>query len=528
MQSYRRQLLFRYSPALLQASGDQGNSQPSASPPVTSGSSAGSAALAARKASRLGFFKRRDADSQAWMMENFSKAETLPSGIKIYNLPPPAKSGDSNFELYKKSTSDFVSTVDPNTIVGVGLGAGFGSRPDRRLGWLRPRKQDHLTPLPPEEQEKQIMRQIHEDGMQNVPEAKTPQERKQQIERMLKYMKSYDGMTLSRQEHFLLADLDFEKDAILFGNDRDEFVANVEKLKEVILQYNRWERTDNGYLYGTWFCKFACIWLIVDSTQTYFRFRMLRDSLDEFCVMTTEEINALKDKRSLDFKRVEEELQHNPPNFAPVIDTITTEFKRVRAEERAREEAEVVERAKLQEALSAITPSFSDDSGTTVIVGPGEGEQQSSLVYLTPEEKRRAHPMDTTFESVVKAKEEAAARQRDMSVYLKGSLDSTAGANEGVTSGQPWYKKVWRKVFPSSSPEGHLSVPGSAVDNANVNYEVLSRTDYIKFSYAAAPTSIATVRSIRRILLPRSDDYTQIVREEMADYKRSKDAAESY
>lgn len=487
-------------------------------------------AAAAEKAKQTGFMKRKDFDSHSFMMKTFAKSETLPSGIKVYNLPPTVSAeGDASFDQYRKTTSDYLSKVSPNTLVGVGLGAGFGSRGDKRLGWLRSR-QDHLTPMPPEEEYKALLKKSETEGVQDLPEAKTPQERKEQIERLLKYMKSYDGMTLSHNDHFLLVDLDFEKDSLLFGSSREEFTKNVDKLKEVILQYNRWERTDNAYRYGTMFMKFATAWLLVDCLQTYLRFKVLRDSLDEFIVMTNETIESLKQKRLIDYEIAAKELEINPPNFAPVVATIVEERRRVREEAATKEREAQEAAAATQQALDALrgvslpsTDAAAEASslfGTDVLALPAVSANatpaaRSSAKTLSDEDRRLSHPMDTTHEAKVKAFLEADERRKAMSQFAKKELDE-AGRSKERRSAFGFVASYFRgKDARVETSDGVLVEP-------------LSQADFVHFSYAAAPTSIATVRSVRRILLPRSDDYTQIVREEMVAYKKQKDASEEY
>ncbi|CUG83132.1 Hypothetical protein, putative [Bodo saltans] len=478
---------------------------------------------AEKKGSTLGFMRRQEFDSHTWMLKNFAEAETLPSGIKVFNLPP-APRADHDFEMYQKTTSDFISPVNPNSLSGVGLGAGFGSRPDKRLGWLRPKK-DHLSPLPPEVEEKRIMAQIHKDGNQDVPEAKTPEERKQQIERMLQYMKSYDGTALSRQEHFLLVDLDYEKDSLLFGNTRQDFIQNVEKLKQVILQYNKWERTDNIYYYTTLFIKFASVWLLVDCVQTYQRFRVLRDSLDEFEEMTHEEINALKEKRGVDFAKVRAELISNPPDFTPVVKTILEERRKAIVDEtvlNARAAKEAAEKKSVETLLADTMKqalggdsSASDTSSTPPVTTAAQPNKTMEIM------KSASHPMDTTFEVATQRREAAEKRKLDMEKFAAPTVDDSQKKNTSIVGRTVGFVTSLFKKKPSDSVIGRGS-------NAIVLDEPLSQADYARFSYAAAPTSIATVRAVRRLMLPRSDDFTQMVREEMLEYKAAKDASTEY
>jgi hypothetical protein len=478
---------------------------------------------AERKGSTLGFMRRQEFDSHTWMLKNFAEAETLPSGIKVFNLPP-APRGDHDFEMYQKTTTDFISPVSPNSLSGVGLGAGFGSRPDKRLGWLRPKK-DHLSPLPPEEEEKRIMAQIHRDGNQDVPEAKTPEERKQQIERMLQYMKSYDGTALSRQEHFLLVDLDYEKDSLLFGNTRQDFIQNVEKLKQVILQYNKWERTDTIYHYTTLFIKFASVWLIVDCVQTYQRFRVLRDSLDEFEEMTHEEINALKEKRAVDFAKVRSELISNPPDFTPVVKTILEERRKAAVEEKSMKAKAAKETAEKKAVEALLADTMRQALGGDAAPTPIPDTAAAPVVNKTLERlQSTSHPMDTTFEIEAKRKETAERRKLDMEKFAAPTVDELKKDqhNNGIVNKTVGFVKNMFRKRPSDS-----AVVGGS-NSSPVLDEPLSQADYARFSYAAAPTSIATVRAVRRLMLPRSEDFTQMVREEMLEYKAAKDAATEY
>lgn len=525
----RRTLLYRVCCIKLQASGSD------TSTPLGTSSEVGAPAdktpavgkQTLREAvERLGFANRKDFDSHAWMSQNFAQAETLPSGIKVYNLPPakPAE-GETAFDLYRKTTNDYLSTANESGIAGVGLGAGFGSRPDKRLSWLRPRQQDHLTPLPPEAEESRLLQKIQEEGNQNIPEAKTPEERKKQIERMLKHMKSFDGMSMSRNEHFLLADLDFEKDALLFGHTRDDFIQNVDRLKSVILQYNRWERTDNAYYYATLFCKISCVWLIIDSIQTYVRFKMLRDSLDEFSELTHEEIAALKRNRDADFAKVQQELDMNPPDFTPVIQTILTERRKILDEERTRRDVDEREAKHTAAAVAAAS------GGATIFVEGGNSSSGDgvAVVHITEEEKRKAHPMDTTFEAAAKQRDEDERRRKDMQRFAAASDGNSDTSAKGGRSSWSFLTSWWWNKKPLlAKSNNNQKATLSDAEKRELLDRPLSAADFVTFSYAAAPTSIATVRSIRRILLPRADDFTQIVREEMAEYKQKKDSSAGY
>lgn len=444
--------------------------------------------------------RQGDFNNQVWMQTNFTEAEILPSGIRIYNLPPApppsaAEGGESSenttgLKQYVKSTSDFLSQVTPNGTSGVGLGAGFGQRPDKRLGWLRPRQKDHLTPLPPEEEKELLLKKTEEEGIQDLPEAKTPEERKEQIQRMLTYMKSFEGTTLSGTGgHTLLADLDFEKDSLLFGRTRDEFIHNVETLKRVILNYEKWERTDNFYRYGTIFMQFSCVWLLVDCLQTHSRFQLLRDHFDDFVEATEEEIVLLQTKRAHDRELARQEFALNTPNFDSVIDQIVVERRR---QESGEEEA-----------------------------------KQKELV---------SHPMDTTKEALTLRAQSEEQRRRDMRIFLDHSEDEMEKEKKQKSSSQGGWKKFlfgW-----ASSSNAHRGDddgkknedPKSLSPTATTTTKrpLITAEDVVRYSYAAAPTSIATVRALRRVLLPRSDDFTQIVREEMEAYRLAKDSEVGY
>lgn len=53
-------------------------------------------------------------------------------------------------------------------------------------------------------------------------------------------VRSMSGTTFNKHEHPLLIDLDFAKDAHLYGNTREEFERNVRKMKQLISTFQRW------------------------------------------------------------------------------------------------------------------------------------------------------------------------------------------------------------------------------------------------------------------------------------------------
>ncbi|EKG08577.1 hypothetical protein TCSYLVIO_000272, partial [Trypanosoma cruzi] len=167
------------------------------------------------EAQQRGFMRRDSPDAKVYMEMSFRQPERIGGGVPVANLPP-VKREKTEFDAYQRSTRDFTSQVTPYGTTGVGLGAGFGAREDKRLGFLRPRK------LQPFGGESSIVPKYDENGM--PIEAGLTKE--QLLKKRLAYMKSFEGTTMSHREHFLLVDLDFERDAMIFGKTREEFEEN--------------------------------------------------------------------------------------------------------------------------------------------------------------------------------------------------------------------------------------------------------------------------------------------------------------
>ncbi|EPY38592.1 hypothetical protein AGDE_05337 [Angomonas deanei] len=362
------------------------------------------------------------------MMKTFQAPEVTKDGVKVSNLPDGADSVDA-FTQYNRSTSEFTSLVTPYRSPDDALGAGFGVKPDKRLGFLAPRK-----PLQPHGSS-EIVPKYDENGMP-IDETMT---REQLFKKRMEYMKSFEGMSVSHNEHFLLADLDFQKDSLLFGNTREEFEQNVSRLKNVIINYSKWERTDNFYYYTTILLQLLTFWVLMECVHQYYELHLFSRHYDEFVETIESEIKQLEVKRQSDLRAALREVTRHKPDFGPVIASMQQEKSKALAED----------------ALSS--------------------------------------PMDTTGEVA----RNSAQRTSEQLRHMENLAMSSSSASTGVL------RRLFRYLGLAS---------GSG----------LSEADFKKYSYSASPTTIQSVREIRRILLPRSEDYTQIVREEMESYQLQK------
>lgn len=211
-------------------------------------------------------------------------------------------------------------------------------------------------------------------------------------------------------DHFLLMDLDIDRDSALFGTTREEFYENIEKLKRVIIEYHRWERQDTFYKYGTYIVKALTIFFIYDSWEQERVKSLLAGSLENFTKAHEDTLATLESRRMLALERAVLELEVRPPNF----DELTKE--------------------------------------------------RNALVEKTLDERKaafKAHPMDTLGQE--KAKFDVEVERKDALVQC-----------------------------------------------------------------ALSPTSVPAVRNLRRVLLPQTDDWTVVVREEMLEYKTAKITALQY
>ncbi|CCD11583.1 unnamed protein product [Trypanosoma congolense IL3000] len=463
-----------------------------------------------RDASERGFMRRDTPDAKVYMEETLIKPERISGGVTVANLPPTRKE-ETEFDVYQRSTRDYTSQVTPFRAVGVGLGAGFGVLEDKRLGFLRPRK------LQPFAGEGSIVPKYDENGMP-IDESLT---REHLIQKRLAYMKSFEGTTMSHREHFLLVDLDFEKDAMIFGTTREEFERNVTRLKEVISEYSRWERTDNFYYYGTVALKLLTAWALLECIQQYYELQLLSGHYGDFVEAMEETLDSLVTNLDEDFKRAREELKSHPPDFRPVVEAIRREKRRLLDESAGHPSGSGQAVAAASNARGAQAPpvdnGFSPELNRVVQThADNEGHSEEShrevealpkappLLDVSDAGSSCNHPMDTTHEELYLA----SARRREIEREMRRLQEHAR--NGGSSFGVFGALRRWL-----CGGDGDTVPP-------------LRQADFVRLSYAASPTSIDTLRAIRRILLPRSEDYTQTVREEMLEYKNMKEAARTH
>lgn len=438
-------------------------------------------------------FARRDGVGDAALLESTLKSPTIISGsVSVSNLPEvPRKK--TEFDDYQLSTTDFTSLVTAHGApVSSALGAGFGAKEDKRLGFLRPRK-----PLQPYSGTTPLMPKYDENGMP----IDLSLSREQLMEKRREYLKSFEGTTLSAREHFLLVDLDFQKDSMLFGNTREEFEKNVTKLKNVIITYNKWERADNFYYYTTVLLRILTLWLVMEGVQQYYELRLLELNFNTFAEVMETEIAALDAARVDDLKRAAVEIQTNKPDFSPAIQTIKKEMERV---EEVAAEATKGNTSKAESAKGGIggllweAVQVNVGKGAATSTSPAESQQLNALALKAP---GTPHPMDTTKEEQMMEKQ-----RRDAAMHELQRLHDLRNTAVEPGVGGALLSRLGRLLRFTPT---------------------LTSTDVAKYSYAASPTSITSMRLLRRILLPRTEDYTQIVRESMVEYRRNKDAAMS-
>lgn len=426
--------------------------------------------------------KDKDSSNSGLVLESRMEIEKLPeSDVQVANLP--AKEAPvTPFDEYKRSTTEFTSLVSPHGIVGVGLGAGFGITPDKRFGFLRPRKT--LQPRGGE-----LTPKFDENGLP----IETSQDKKELVKKKLEYLRSFQGTTLSSREHFLLVDLDFDKDSILFGSTREEFEANVKKLKQVILTYQRWERSDNFYYYSTIVLKLLTLWIVMECAHQYAELQLLASNYSIFADAIENELTELKEKRDEDFRKALEELVQHPPKFKELLKLIAAEKERVHGQTEKRDTPSSSTQPmnkRIEESRGVLSPSAED-------APPSGSEVDGGYIHINDFYKvsKSHHPMDTTGEARYREKKMEDERQLELERFKKTSEASSRGYLSRLY--HYCLKRMRRRAG-------------------------LEKEDIALYLYAASPTSVETIRQLRRLLLPRSEDLTQIVREEMVAYKNLK------
>jgi hypothetical protein len=99
------------------------------------------------------------------------------------------------------------------------------------------------------------------------------------------------------EEHFLLVDLDIDRDQLIFGNSREEFYENVERTKKLILDFQTWDRRDKIYLVMTrfaQFCSFVCAYFALDF---YLTAKLLHNQFADYETLLKEDVVALHKAR---------------------------------------------------------------------------------------------------------------------------------------------------------------------------------------------------------------------------------------
>jgi hypothetical protein len=247
-------------------------------------------------------------------------------------------------------------------------------------------------------------RQQQSESIQKAQQAKEAASRHMTIMKPGERLRTLATGRYDPGSHFLMLDLDFERDALIFGTTREEFYENVDKMKRVIIEYHRWERNDKFYTWGTRVAQVLTFFFLYDAWENE-RFKLLlASSLDNYKETHAEELEGVEQRRMQALQRALVELEVRPPNF----DELRTE------------------RARLMQR--------------------SEAEEKDAF---------RAHPMDTLEQDRTKH-EEAIAKHRAL------------------------------------------------------------------IEHAISPTSVPAVKNLRRVLLPQTNDWTVLVREEMLEYKEAK------
>ena len=132
--------------------------------------------------------------------------------------------------------------------------------------------------------------------------------------------RSLAARSIDPDEHFLLADLDPDKDALIFGETREEFYRNVDKTKKIVLRHQRWQIGEKHYRWATWILKFLSFFVVFDNFRTMANKETLANSVDMFRTYIEEvAIHDISHQREKAFERAIEHLHHEPPDFAPII-----------------------------------------------------------------------------------------------------------------------------------------------------------------------------------------------------------------
>jgi hypothetical protein len=120
----------------------------------------------------------------------------------------------------------------------------------------------------------------------------------------------------SIDEHFLLADLDFEQDAIVYGKSREEFEANVNKVKRLVIEFQRWEASETYYKWSTRIVQAFVIYVLYDIWEQHRLKTLLCTSLPNFQQFHEERLSSLATVRKQAVDVAVALFQRTPPNFS--------------------------------------------------------------------------------------------------------------------------------------------------------------------------------------------------------------------
>jgi hypothetical protein len=198
-------------------------------------------------------------------------------------------------------------------------------------------------------------RQKQAESMQKAQQAREAASRHMSLMKPGERLRALATGRYDPGSHFLMLDLDFEKDSLIFGTTRDEFYENVDKMKRVIVEYHRWERNDNFYMYGTRLLQFMTAFFIYDSWEQE-RFKiLLASSFDNFKEAHEEEVEGIEQRRIQALERAVVELEVRPPNFIDLV------AERKRVEEQTDEEALKQFKAHPMDTLQREKAAFEED-----------------------------------------------------------------------------------------------------------------------------------------------------------------------
>jgi len=136
------------------------------------------------------------------------------------------------------------------------------------------------------------------------------------------------GIDFDPNEHPLLAELDDQRDALMYGTGKD-FYENVKRVRTIVLTHHKWELGESMYKALLLVVQVLCLTVVYNVWAQYQTLELLISSREDFAQIVASRIREMEAQRVADGERCVHIVRHGGSTTPQQIEDTAIQLRRV-------------------------------------------------------------------------------------------------------------------------------------------------------------------------------------------------------